>query len=96
MKTEKRSNGWDDVTTKSFNVTLKAKAFQPASHWVDFVRRHPTMDTLGRNHCERCKNRWKDSDPEMMTYFVMTDKGNKVVCQFCWDEIEAPLPLSKE
>jgi hypothetical protein len=81
-------DGWDEVTTKKVRVKFKAKAFQSASHWVDFTSRNPKMDTGGRNHCDRCGLRWKDAAPEIMTYFVMTDKGNKVVCQTCWDQLE--------
>jgi hypothetical protein len=88
MKRELLSNGWNEVTTKRIRVIFKAKAFQPVSFWLDFHKRHPNMDTDGRNHCQRCGKRWKDSNTEMMTYFVMTDKGNKVVCEPCWNQLE--------
>lgn len=88
MKTVLRSDGWDDVATTKVRLTFKAKPFQTASFWVDYILRHPAMNTNGRNHCERCKKRWADVPPETMTYFVMTDKGNKVVCHDCWNELD--------
>ena len=96
MRTEKLSTGWNEVSTKRFVVTQKVKRFQPASHWVDFTNKHPNMDTRGRNHCERCKCRWAEVPPETNTYFVMTDKGNKVVCETCWNEIEGTPLVSEE
>lgn len=81
-------NGWDEVTTKQIRVKYKAKKFQSASFWVEHTKTHPVMNTKGRNHCERCGVIWSEVAPDMMTYFVMTDKGNKVVCCTCWDQLE--------
>lgn len=46
------------------------------------------MDKAGRNHCDRCKTKWTDFSDDVMTYFVMTDKGNKIVCEPCWTQIK--------
>jgi hypothetical protein len=87
MKTEITNTGWNEIITKSINVTFRAKPFQPISFWLEHQKRHPEMNNKGRNHCERCKVRWNQFSNDEMTYFVMTDKGNKVVCQACWDAI---------
>lgn len=92
MKTEVTSSSWTDITSKTFTVLFKAKQFQPASFWIDYTKRHPQVNTHGRNHCERCKTKWIDFHDDVMTYFVMTDKGNKVICESCWNQIEVPKP----
>lgn len=86
MKTVITENGWQEIETKTFQIERKVKEFQPVSHWIDYVNRNPKMNFGGRNHCECCKRRWTDLPPEMMTYFAMTNKGNKVLCQECWDK----------
>lgn len=88
MKRVLLPNGWDEVTTKQIRVLFKAKQFHTAGKWLDFTTREPRMNFDGRNHCQRCGCKWCEVDSEMLTYFVMTDKGNKVVCQKCWDELE--------
>jgi hypothetical protein len=88
MKRILRSDGWDEVTTTEVRVTFKVKAFQSASFWVDHGIRHPKMNTKGRNHCERCGCKWADVPPETMTYFVMTNKGNKVLCESCNNQVK--------
>lgn len=87
MRIEKFNNGWDEIVTTKIRTTGPNKQFQTASHWVKFTTNRPQMNTKGRNHCERCKAKWSESDPDLMTYFVMTDKGNKVVCEPCYRDL---------
>ena len=96
MQKKHTPNGWIETTTKGIIVTLKDKTpFQTAGGWVDFCKRHPNMDKEGRNHCQRCDTKWSHVDPDDKTYFLQTSKGNKIVCEDCFDQIQAPEIASK-
>lgn len=85
------SNGWIETTTKGIIVILKDQTpINTAGGWVDFCRRHPSLNTRGRNHCERCDVEWQNIDPLENTYFLQTSKGNKIVCQACFAQITGP------
>jgi hypothetical protein len=84
-------NGWIEIVTKGIIVTLKdCTPINTAGGWVDFCKRHPNMNKGGRNHCERCDTVWREVDPEDKTYLVQTSKGNRILCEECFDQITAP------
>lgn len=96
MKRITKKSGWDEVSTVSIEVTLKdTNPFQTAGGWVDFCKRMPKLAKDGRTHCQLCLVRWEDEPPESNTYFVQTTKGNKILCQECFNKIEAPEIHSK-
>jgi hypothetical protein len=76
--------GWDEVTVVHVNIThMSEKVFSTASGWVESMKKHPSLDKEGRNHCQLCNKKWIDLMPETKTYLIFTDKGNKILCEEC-------------
>lgn len=90
MVRQATESGWSEVTTKRYNVTGPYKAFQPAKFWVEMWKNRPQMKSKGRAHCQRCGAKWDEVPEDTMTFFVMTDRGNTVVCQQCFDLLKFP------
>ena len=87
------NTGWDEITTVKINLLkpLPALAFSTAGEWVVFQRRNPSLNKKGRNHCQCCSVKWENIYENIYenakTYIVFTDKGNKIICQDCYDKL---------
>lgn len=89
MKRIKNPYGWSEVTTKEITVTLKhGRALNTAGSWVIFCQNRPAFNKGGRNHCDRCGKKWADCKPDDPTFFCHTNKGNKIVCEQCFNDLE--------
>lgn len=89
MKKIIRADGWDEVTTKQIRVTMKVnRVFTTAGQWVDFGKKQPKMYEKGRHHCEYCDSPWDTFPLDAPTYLVPTNKGNIVLCQECFNNIQ--------
>ena len=82
--------GWKEIETKVINIRrpYTTKIFSTAGEWVEFTTRRPMLDNNGRNHCQCCRIKWTELDKSEATYLLFTDKGNKVVCQKCYDSFD--------
>ena len=90
MKTQVRDNGWDEIITKKINILkpIPTKVFSTVGEWVVFQNKRPSLNKKGRNHCECCSVKWNESSPNMATYLVFTDKGNKIICENCYQKFK--------
>jgi len=85
MRIEDTKTGWKEITTKEINITLFGKeVFSTAGQWVEFTKKQPGLNKKGRNHCEHCQIKWENCDPNLNTYLIFTDKGNKILCEPCY------------
>lgn len=81
--------GWDEITTKRIVITLKIKnPISTAGGWVDFCRKKPSLAEGSRVKCDRCALKWENCKYEASTYLCQTTKGNKILCQECFDAID--------
>lgn len=91
MRKELTNSGWKEITVKNIEVTLKNKnVFATASQWIKVTAERPKLANGGRVACDRCGLKWVDCISSMPTFFLQTNKGNKIVCENCYNEIDAP------
>ncbi len=89
MKKILNSIGWQEVTTKNIEITLKVnKNTCTTGTWTKHCIQHPKMNKGGRKRCDRCGLVWSECPPETPTFFCHSTKGNKIVCQKCFDELD--------
>ena len=93
MKREMMPIGWKEIETKIINIQkpFLTNVFSTAGEWVKFTTKKPAFDINGRNHCQCCRVKWLDLDSSAATYLIFTDKGNRVVCQICYDSFSPEL-----
>lgn len=79
-------NGWSEITTKHFNIISfhKHALNLTVKNWVDNNNRLRLKKGM-RIHCACCKVSW--GKIKGMTNCIMTDKGNQVVCDDCFDKL---------
>ena len=94
MKTEMTDTGWKEITTVKINLNkpnFPTKIFSTAGEWVSMQKKRPMLNNGGRNHCQCCSVKWSGIYTGAATYLLFTDKGNKVVCQDCYETLKRKL-----
>lgn len=86
MKVIQTPTGWQEVTTKIFTVEQlstnplaeNAGEFWESCQQLKLYKR--------RTCCQRCRKRW-GANPDESVWLAFTDKGNRLVCSSCKDEL---------
>ena len=81
--------GWKETTVKKFNVKSFHKHMPDITvgDWIKSNERVYRGKQKGmRLHCPCCKTKWNNLFGKINS--VMTDKGNQVVCDICFDKLE--------
>jgi len=86
MKTEFTQTGWKETTVKKFNVKSFHKHFldMTTKEWLDSSKKMRLTKGM-RSYCPCCKISWGKIEGKISC--VMTDKGNQVVCDICYDKL---------
>ena len=87
--------GWKETTTKNFNIKTFHKHMPDITtdNWVASNKRVYRGKEKGmRLHCPVCKIKWDKISGKINS--VMTDKGNQVVCDDCFDKFGSLTALS--
>lgn len=84
IQTSKNTKGWTEtVTTEIVIEKFGQEMANTAGDWVKFGTKYPSMYTKGRHHCQCCGIPWEKAEPEMKTYLVFTNDGNRIICETC-------------
>ena len=87
MKIEINYNGWAEITTKNIKVTDYCKNNthfnKTVKQWIESNKRINLYHK--RKTCNCCHNPWERLTGNI--HFIMTDKGNKIICDKCFDDI---------
>lgn len=83
MKVTKNDLGWSEIVTTNIQITnLGNNPFTTIEDWVDFNNRFPKIGRK-RKTCNCCKKEWEVLSGNVN--LVFTDKGNKVLCDECYN-----------
>jgi hypothetical protein len=88
MKIVKDKMQWKEITTKTINIKARWKEFQEdmsVKSWIETNKRIK-MYKGWRKSCCCCKTPWDNISGEIV--FVQTDKGNKIICEKCWEDLQ--------
>jgi len=81
---EKTENGWREISTENIVVEkMSHKPFMSVRQWIDGNKKLGL--TRGRTACDRCKRKWETLEGNVWVAF--TNKGNRMVCDDCHDEL---------
>ena len=87
MKIEKNHFEWKEITTKIIKVSQRwdSPTFdQTVKEWIESSKKIG----LYKNHrkvCGCCHIPWEKLPGKIV--FVATNKGNKIICEKCWSDI---------
>ncbi len=85
MKTVKTNIGWEEITTKVFNITtIQDNPYMTVGKWVESNKKIGLYRK--RKRCSCCKKAWESIDLNENLYSVFTDKGYKIICHNCYSE----------
>lgn len=88
MKTEYTNNGWKEITTKIIRINnVSDKPFSTVKDWMTFNDKYPKIGRR-RRYCNRCKTKWVNINENSDIYIIFTDKGNKIICEKCYEGIK--------
>ena len=86
-------NGWEDIVTTKFEITaFSPKKFCTVDSWVEFNDKNPAM-IRHRVGCHCCKKKWVYLSGEVN--LVFTNKGNKTICDECYNKLKECLTKTK-
>ena len=90
MKKTVTKTGWSETTIKNINITslcIPGNPFATVDSWTDFNKRYPKIGKK-RKACNRCGEKWKSGYVNL----IFTDKGNKSVCDKCYEYLKNNTP----
>ena len=85
MKIEITPLGWKEISTKNINVTDFCKNNIYFNDTVeDWIKSNKKIKLYHkRKTCNCCHKKWEDLSGHI--HFIMTDKGNKIICDNCFE-----------